>query len=222
MQRTPGVIALFAALMLSACLDEDYQITVSAGAAGTGVLPLGYQLGDTVQFVAAERVTSKAGGGPTGPSSASSPNGYSWSTATPSVAEMIAPGRVVMRQMGEDSIAVETANVRRVFRIIVVPRVAALRLVPHEATISPGETLTMDVDPLDASGNVIASIKAIPGLIIARPSPSGLGGYPVIMDQSDVPPFVLRGVQIGTGRVPVALDVYRVALLRDTATIIVR
>jgi hypothetical protein len=225
MQRSFPVVALtalVALVTLSACLDEDYELAVSVGPTGTGLRPLGYQLGDTVQFVAAEIVSAKSRYGPTGPTSADDPARFSWASSNSSVADMIGPGRFVMRGTGEDSIAVETATVRHVFRIVVVPRVTSLRLAPHDATIDIGETVTMDVDPLDAGGNVISSIKSIPRMIIARPSPSASGVYAVLMDGSDLPPFVLHGVQSGTGRVPVVLNIYRPNMLGDTAIVVVR
>jgi hypothetical protein len=186
---------------------------------GSNELPLGYQVGDTVTFIAYQDVHHSEGEFTTADSEFN-PSGYSWTSTEPAVMEMISPGRFHMLRTGHASITVTTTTSQsRTFNVTVVPPVASMRVVPTSASLLVGDSVVFDAEALDSSGAVIVEIKNAPWLITATNLLADRR-YVATLDRGG-PPFKVRAIATGRGQVVASLSVYRVAQPHDTFTVTV-
>lgn len=215
MRRRNCLPLLVILMSVLACEADSSNLVLTVSGAAP---PLGYQLGDTVQFLA-EQEFRNAQGYTTRGQSSTDPR-YTWTSTAPEVIRMIAPGRFEMLKVGEAYVTVETAYNRRTARILVLPRVRSLRATPRQATAIVGDSILIDVDPLDSTGAVIPVIKGTLDVILAANTLDAAGHYSVVaLVPSRLPPFTLRAIGVGTGRIIVRLDVHRVPTPRDTVMI---
>ena len=155
--------------LVSSCIDPYgvyyLFVHVPGYGDGTGDMPRGYQLGDTVIFVATEQYAEGSRGSPAGPSS-DEPLEYHWESTDESVALVVAPGRVWMRRTGRAWLRVSAghANSRLLVEILVVPRVAGVRISPLDTAIAVGDTVSVIVSGIDSLGRVIPEISRPNGL----------------------------------------------------------
>lgn len=224
-----GIVLLLS--LLTACDVDEYSMGVGmldeVNAGSAYYVPMGFQVGDTVDFVAVENIDGEFGTFPTSPNanSALQPSLYTWWSNTPDHASMIEPGRFVMLQLGEGSVTVETARVQRTFSVTIVPRIAAVRISPRTVTMNVGDSVTFEVDPLDASGEPIVSIKDHKFMTGALSSPSATGRYILILltPRRTSSSYPYRAVESGEVIVVASVAVYRVfQSLRDTAIVTVK
>ena len=191
---------------------------------GFGFIPLGFQLGDTVTFEAAEQYAEGTHGSPAAPSSVA-PRKYKWASSNAGVAEVIAPGRVVMRGTGKAVLTVSTGHASDVVVFSVVPRITGVRISPKEVSAAVGDTFALTVTAVDANG------AAIPG--IDRPSDLVRLLQPDIRDNyvnpiaANIATLDMSRFTYGTWRpgeviVIGALPIFGAHRLRDTARIVVR
>jgi hypothetical protein len=113
MMRVGRWIPIAILVLAGGCIDasQDYRVYVTLASGAS--MPTTYRAGDTVQFVA--EITHKPFFDFDGPEEVRSrsderPDLFTWSTTAPEIAEVIAPGVVVMRQPGEATLRVVTAS----------------------------------------------------------------------------------------------------------------
>lgn len=170
-------------------------------------VPVGaYPVGDTVAFLADERFWEADCYTPAEPSTVE-PGAYDWSISG-DAAELIAPGVVVMRQPGEALLDVSTAHTSKTLGLLVVDRVAAVRLTPDTVVLHPGDSVAFLVEALDADGRPIPEINRPNGLVtvFGKGDPQN----PVAFNQanSDGIHFVWRANRLGVEEVVGRVHVY--------------
>lgn len=212
----------------SACIGVDYSISVglleTASTDGYYV-PLGYQVGDTVDFVAIETDRPLIGVGPSSPngSSAKEPGRYTWRSLNPDIAESMGQGRFRMLQLGDASLLVETNHADFTFNVRVVPRVAAVRISPRSVTARVGDSIAFVVNPVDAAGNVLTFIKETNLMAGVHPGKTAAGDFILSpLSFRATSPYSFRVLRPGDIVVEARLSVYRARHLRDTAFVVVR
>jgi hypothetical protein len=191
---------------------------------GFGFMPLGFQMGDTVTFVATEQYAEGTRGSPAAPSSVS-PRKYKWTSSNPGVAEVLEPGRVVMRGAGRVVLTVTTSHASDVFVFTVVPRVAAVHVSPKSVNVVVGDTFALSVSATDDGGNVIPGIDR-PSDLVRLLQPDLRDNYTNPIEANiatlDMSRFIYGSWRPGEVIVIGALPIFGAHRLRDTARIVVR
>lgn len=216
-----------AILIAGCCLIEGVHTTAITvpgydDGDGNGFPPPAYQLGDTVQFVAAEIESNCPNPGTTTPST-DDPRAYTWSSGNEVVTREVARGRFAMTGLGETSIWVRAKHSTAIADVLVVPPVARLVVEPATARIAVGDTVTFHVTGSDEAGRAIRPLdrrapNRLTRLVPASPDGSAIAGN---IAAGDGIAFVYQGFERGTVTLQASLLVLGTQHLTATATLVV-
>lgn len=191
-------------------------------------VPAWYETGDIVDLVARE-IIIEGGNEPDPPSSTEAPDRYQWKSSNPLIVAVLSRGRLRMLDTGQAFITVTSPATSTNVSVNVMPRISTLRLTPDSTAIGIGESATLLIEPLDATGQVIQaySVTALPPphgrgarlLALKTVGPSGVVSTapPVGYDQ-----WSAVGLTRGTVRLAAFTSLFNGARLGDTAKVVVR
>jgi hypothetical protein len=189
-------------------------------------LPDSYYVGDTSTYVVQEWKESLDDHGPSQPPSDQAPDVYRWSSSSPAVAEVIGPGRVRMKAVGQATVTVKTSQASADFSIIVFPQGAGIRITPRGLTVNVGATGSLHAEAVDANGAVLPAIHLGARFWSANiydysGTPPGPIARPIIEPLLNTPDYQFTGKLAGQVTVLSRVTVYRRGDLRDSVLVVV-
>ena len=164
-----ALVAAVAVCIVSCFGGDSAVMFISIVPGGRGGIPIWQRVGDTVRVYASEWVQGYEATEPVGPGSDRAPELFEWSSSNPTVAEVLPPGRLVMRAMGETRIGAKGPSAASYQRLVVCARNAELRILPRDPVLNIGETLEVEITLVSPGAGLCDSFAA-------RSDPTTFGG----------------------------------------------
>jgi hypothetical protein len=181
----------------------------------------GYQIGDTVTFVASEHCVADEGGDcPAVAPSNLSPSSYHWFSSDERVAAILNLATIRMVGIGLATITVNTVHGSGTFNIQVIPRLAGVRITPKTTTFTMGDSASVEIVAVDSLGNSVPGISGPKFIFFERAD--NLSNPVAQAFGVDLTHYMIKGLRSGTQSYGATLSVFNVAKSADTLTVIVK